>query len=115
MRRFKEELMVLVHLSVGALARATELTSIMSRNPMPGRGRRGVIIDDGLVKFVQGYSKKFRSRKELEIVYRYVPEEVGDLVVYLMWLVEPFVKTIRVMARGETRSTPFMWEPPPKE
>jgi hypothetical protein len=115
-RQFKEELMVLVHLSAGAPARATELTSIMSRNPMPGRGRRGIMIDDGLVKFVQGYSKKFRSRKELEIVHRYVPNEVGELVVYFMWLVEPFVKVIRATARGETKSTPFMWEPPlPKE
>ena len=114
-RQFKEELMVLVHLSAGAPARATELTSIMSRNPIPGRGRRGIMIDDGLVKFVQGYSKKFRSRKELEIVHRYVPNEVGELVVYFMWLVEPFVKVIRATARGETKSTPFMWEPPPKE
>jgi superfamily II DNA helicase RecQ len=114
-RQFKEELMVLVHLSAGAPARATELTSIMSRNPTPGRGRRGVIIDNGLVKFVQGYSKKFRSRKELEIVHRYVPNEVGELVVYFMWLVEPFIKMIRATARGDTKSTPFIWEPPPKE
>jgi len=114
-RQFKEELMVLVHLFAGAPARATELTSIMSRNPTPGRGRRGIIVDDGLVKFVQGYSKKFRSRKELEIVHRYVPNEVGELVVYFMWLVEPFVKMIRATARGETKSTPFMWEPPPRE
>jgi hypothetical protein len=51
-RQFKEELIVLVHLSAGTPARATELTSIISRNPTPGRGRRGIIIDDGLVKFV---------------------------------------------------------------
>jgi hypothetical protein len=107
-RQFKEELMVLVHLSAGAPARATELTSIMSRNPTPGRGRRGIIIDDGLVKFVQGYSKKFRSRRELEIVHRYVPNEVGELVVYFMWLVEPFVKMIRATTRGKSRSTPFI-------
>lgn len=114
-RQFKEELLVLVHLSAGAPARATELTSIMSVNPVPGRGRRGIIIDNGLVKFVQGYSKKFRSRKELEIVHRYVPGEVGELVVYFMWLVGPFVRTIRAAARNETKGTPFMWEPPPKE
>jgi len=58
-RQFKEELMVLVHLSAGALARATELTSIMSRNLTPRRRRRGIIVDNGLIKFVQGYSKKF--------------------------------------------------------
>ena len=51
-RQFKEELMVLVYLSVGTPARATELTSIISRNLIPGRGRRGIMINDGLVKFV---------------------------------------------------------------
>jgi superfamily II DNA helicase RecQ len=114
-RQFKEELLVLVHLTAGAPARATELTSIMSRNGTPGRGRRGIFIDDGLVKFVPGYNKKFRSRQELEIVHRYVPDEVGQLVVYFMWLVEPFVKVIRSVARNETQSTPFMWQPPVKE
>jgi superfamily II DNA helicase RecQ len=114
-RQYKEEEVALVHLDAGAPARATELTSIMRYNPMPGRGRRGIIIEDGLVKFVQGYNKKFRSRKELEIVHRYVPNEIGELVVYGLWLVDPFVKVIRAMARNETQCTPFMWEPPPKE
>jgi len=60
-RRFKEELMVLVHLSAGAPARATELLSIRHTNGVEARNQRGVFIDNGTVSFVTAYHKGFSA------------------------------------------------------
>jgi hypothetical protein len=44
-RRWKEEMVVLVHMSAGAPARATELVSIQQVNGENARCHRGVMID----------------------------------------------------------------------
>jgi hypothetical protein len=66
-RRWKEEMLVLVHMSAGAPARATELVSIQQVN-----------------------SENARCH-----VHRFVPQEVGELVVYYLWLIEPFVRILQ--------------------
>jgi hypothetical protein len=53
--------MVLVHLSVGAPARATELLSIRHINGVEARNQRGVFIDNGTVSFVTAYHKGFSA------------------------------------------------------
>ena len=53
--------MVLVHLSAGALARATELLSIRHTNGVEARNQRGVFIDNGTVSFVTAYHKGFSA------------------------------------------------------
>ena len=80
-RRFKEELIVLVHLSAGAPARATELISIHQENGEEARSQRGIFMDDGMVSFVTSYHKGFSASQKSKVVHRYVPREVGELVV----------------------------------
>lgn len=114
-RRFKEELLVLVHMSAGAPARATELISIHRENGPEARSQRGVFIDDGMVSFVTSYHKGFGKSQDAKIIHRYVPREVGELVVYYMWLVEPFVQQLQTMSRDRMEFTPWFWEPRPDE
>jgi hypothetical protein len=80
-RRFKEELLALVHLSGGAPARATELLSTRQTNGPEARSQRGIFIDDGTVSFVTAYHKGFSASQKSKIIHRYVPKEVGELVV----------------------------------
>ena len=80
-RRFKEELIVLVHMTAGAPARATELISIMRENGPSARSQRGVFIHHGMVVFVTDYHKGFSASQNFKIVHRSVPREVGELVV----------------------------------
>jgi hypothetical protein len=56
-RRFKETLFALVHLSAGGPARGTEITSIQCENSAEGVGHRGVSVEGGLVSFVSTYHK----------------------------------------------------------
>lgn len=114
-RQFKEELFVLVHLSAGAPARGTELITVMHRNPQQGRGQRGVFIDDGMVVFATSYHKNYQHSKTKKPIQRYLPEEVGELLVYYLWLVEPFMRIIQLMAREQVEASDFIWEPKNEE
>ena len=123
-RRFKEELMVLVHLSAGAPARATELLSIRHTNGVEARNQRGVFIDNGTVSFVTAYHKGFSASQKAKIIHRYVPREVGELVVQFLWLIQPFIEQLQAAVTGEAeagdvgRSDGFqgwIWEPHPEE
>jgi hypothetical protein len=85
-RRFKEGLFALVYLSVGAPARGTEITSILCENDASGVGYWGVFVEGGLVAFVTTYYKGYSFSKHVKTIYRYVPREVSELVVYFLAL-----------------------------
>ena len=113
-RRWKEELLVLVHMSAGAPARATELVSVQQVNGENARCHRGIMIDQGMVAFITSYHKGFSASQSQKCVHRFVPQEVGELVVYYLWLIEPFVRILQ-SSRGQMTFSSWLWEPAPEE
>ena len=87
--RFQELLWGLMHLCGGQPARAPELLGMRWKNTAYG-GVRNIFIEEGLVAFVATYHKGYRSSGNIKIVHRYLPREVGELLVYYLWLVLPF-------------------------
>ena len=114
-RQFKEELFTLAHLSAGAPARGTELITVMHRSPQQGRGERGVFVDDGMVVFATSYHKNYQHSKTKKPIQRYLPEEVGELLVYYLWLVEPFVRLLQTATRDRVDWSDYIWEPKNEE
>jgi hypothetical protein len=114
-RKFKEELIVLVHMSAGAPARATELISIQRENGADARSQRGIFIDDGLAAFVTSYHKGYSASQSTKVIHRFVPREVGEVVVYYLWLVEPVERMLRCHTQGRYAVSPWVWEPAPEE
>jgi superfamily II DNA helicase RecQ len=114
-RQFKEELFTLAHLSAGAPARGTELITVMHRSPQQGRGERGVFVDDGMVVFATSYHKNYQHSKTKKPIQRYLPEEVGELLVYYLWLVEPFVRILQTATRDRVEWSDYIWEPKNEE
>ena len=51
-----------------------------------------MFVDNGLVSFVTLYNKT-----GIKVIHRYVPREVSELVVYYLWLVQPFVRALQKM------------------
>jgi len=90
---FKEKLAVLVHITSGQPARGPELLSIRHRNTAAG-GQRNVFIEDGLVALVTRYHKGFYASGDAKVIHRYVPRAVGELIVWYIWLVVPFVEQL---------------------
>jgi hypothetical protein len=72
-RRFKETLFALVHLSRGGPARGTEITSIQCKNSAEGVRHRGVFVNAGLVSFVATYHKGYDFSKKVKAIHRYMP------------------------------------------
>ena len=78
--RFKEQLWVLAHLTSGQPARGTEVLSIRWRNT-PAGGVRNVFIEQRQVALVTAYHKGYHAQNSVKIVHRYLPQEVGALLI----------------------------------
>jgi superfamily II DNA helicase RecQ len=111
--RFRKALLVLVHMTGGQPARGTELVTVRYRNA-GGKGEtRGLFIEDGLVVLMTQYHKGLSTSGKQKVVHRYVPREVGELVVYYIWLALPFWYTlVRVcVGKGAADESDYIWEP----
>jgi hypothetical protein len=78
---FREKLAVLMHFSGGQPARGLEILSVRHSNTMQG-GHRNIFIKDRMVVFVTRYHKGYNVSGDVKIIHRYLPREVGELVVW---------------------------------
>jgi hypothetical protein len=56
----------------------------MYKNGQDSRAQRGVFLNDGIVEMVISYYKGFSFSKKVKIIHRYLPQEVGKLVVFFL-------------------------------
>ncbi|KAH8586488.1 hypothetical protein B0O99DRAFT_702040 [Bisporella sp. PMI_857] len=62
-----------------------------------------------MVAFLTGYYKGYRSSSNIKIIHRYLPREVGELLVYYLWLVLLFHEKLQWESRGRRCNSPFLW------
>jgi hypothetical protein len=79
--RFLEHLLLLVHLTLGQPTRGIEIISLRHVNTTH---HRNVFIEDGLVTIVTSYHKGYTCTGSTKIIHRYLPNEVGELLVYYL-------------------------------
>lgn len=91
---FRGQLLVLMHMTGGQPARGPEILSVQHTNTVQG-GHRNLFIEDGMVVFMTRYHKGFEYHGDVKIIHRYLPREVGELVVWYEWLVLPFVQRMQ--------------------
>ena len=107
--RFLERLLLLVHITSGQPSRATETLSLRHENTVEG-GHRNVFIEDGLVSTVTSYHKGYSVTGSTKIIHRYLPNEIGEVLVYYLWLIRPFVRNLRRLGlREQVPHNPFVW------
>ena len=85
-----EYLLLLVHLTLGQPARGTEILSIRFQNTVHGH-HRNIFVDSGMISTVTSYHKGYSVTGSTKIIHRFLPKEVGELLVYYLWLVQPFL------------------------
>jgi superfamily II DNA/RNA helicase len=105
---FRAQLLVLMHMTGGQPARGPEILSVQHQNT-PGGEHRNLFIEDGLVVFVTRYSKQYMLTGDVKVIHRYLPREVGELVVWYLWLVLPFVQLIEAMLRPGWEASAYLW------
>ncbi|KAJ5557941.1 hypothetical protein N7513_003527 [Penicillium frequentans] len=108
--QFLERLLVLIHIISGQPLRAPELICIRHSNTPEGR-HRNMIMENGLVSIVTSYHKSQSITNSIKLIHRYLPREVSELVVYYLWLIQPFTETASMFARGSDHRirSPFFW------
>lgn len=109
---FREKMAVLVHIAQGQPARWLELASVRHSNTVKG-GHRNMFIDDGMVAIATRYHKGYHLSGDVKIIHRYLPREVGELVVYYMWLVLPFQQQLEAMVWEKEVMSSHMWPTDP--
>jgi superfamily II DNA helicase RecQ len=109
---FREKLAVLVHIVGGQPARGPEILSVRHSNTVKG-GHRNIFIEDGMVVFVTRYHKGYAVGGDVKIIHRYLPQEVGELVVWYLWLVLPFQQRLEAMVWEKEAMSSHMWPADP--
>lgn len=107
---FLRRLLLLVHITGGQPARGTELLTLRWRNSSHSEVRN-IFIENGLVSFVTSYHKNYSASNTTKIIHRYLPPEVGDLLVYYVWLVVPFLEQLHILTPIPGLGDPgsFLW------
>lgn len=105
---FLKRLLLLVHMTSGQPARGTELLSLRHSNTMQGH-HRNIFIDNGMVSTVTSWHKGYSVTGSTKIIHRYLPNQVGELLVYYLWVVLPFWQELEVLALRRTGPpSPFL-------
>lgn len=78
-----------MHICGGQPARGPEILTIRHSNTAEG-GHRNIFLEDRLMVFVTRYYKGYTLSGDVKIIYRYLPRDMGELLVQYLWLVLPF-------------------------
>jgi superfamily II DNA helicase RecQ len=104
-----EKLLILIHMTGGQPARARELLSIRYCNTEKG-GHRSIFIENGLMVIVTYYHKGYNITGTEKIIHRYLPEEVGDILLQYIWLVLPLRQQFdKMVFKKEGIKSSFLW------
>lgn len=93
---FLRSLLLLIHMTGGQPARGSELLVLRWRNSETC-DVRNITIENGMVCFVTSYYKNYSTTNSTKIIHRYLPAEVGELLVYYIWLVIPFLEQLHIL------------------
>jgi DEAD/DEAH box helicase len=104
---FRELLLVLMHLTAGQPARSTELINLRYKNTK--NGVRNIFLESGLVCILTTYHKNIMQANAIKLIYRYLPREVGDLLVRYLSMVLPFWSCIQSSKTGNKVRSPYLW------
>ena len=90
---FLDLLLLLVHICSGQPARGTETPGLRYRNTAT---HRNVFLEHGLVSTVTVWHKGYTATGSTKIIHRYLPREVGELLIYYLLLIRPFPEAIEL-------------------
>jgi superfamily II DNA helicase RecQ len=62
-----------------------------------------------MVVFVTRYHKGYQMSGDVKIIHRYLPQEVGELLVKYLWLVLPFQQQMEALVWGKETIAAYMW------
>jgi hypothetical protein len=71
---------------------------------------RNLFIEGGLVSTVITYYKGYNITGSIKIIHRYLLKEVGELLIYYLWIIQPFCRKLELLAlHNASIPSPFIW------
>ena len=106
-KEYLKLLLALMHVTGGQPARGTEITNLtyVNTSHMP----RNISIYRGLVCFSTTYHKGMIHTGKLKRIFRFLPQPVGEALVYYLWLVLPFWQQMKGAVTAATTTSPHLW------
>ena len=101
-------LLVLMHMSGGGPGRSAEILNLRIWNTRQG-GTRNIFIYHKMVCTMTKYHKKYLATDKLNVIYRFLPREVGELLIWYLWLVLPFWQAINSVTQQADYANPFLF------
>jgi hypothetical protein len=102
------------HFSGGQPSRVPEILSIRHRNTSNG-GIRNIGVEQGMMFYAPRTHKNYMQTGNMKIVHHWLPREVGELMMYYLWLVLPFWEKVQISVDPDFRGSPFIWGSPALE
>jgi RecQ family ATP-dependent DNA helicase len=106
--KFRELLWMLMHMVAGQPARTTEMMWIRLVNTVNG-GLRNIFAHNRMMCFATSYHKGYRNTGQAKVIHRYLPREIGELLVWYMWLILGFWQEVQGIIKDADRRSPFLW------
>ena len=78
---FREKLLVLMHMGGGQPGRGPKILSCRQSNTARGE-QRNIFVEQGLMVYVTQYHKGYVQKGDIKVIYRYLPREIGELLIY---------------------------------
>ena len=111
-QQFRTKLCLLCHITAGQPARIPELLSVRWQNSAEG-DHRNIFVENGLVSLVTRYHKGYSTTSDMRVIHRYLPREVGTILLQYLWLIQPFFERLELWYGRTTSISPFLWSPDP--
>lgn len=108
LEQFRERMWVVMHMVAGQPARSAETLGIRYANTGHG-GVRNIFAHNGMICLVMSYHENTRSASEAKVIHRYLPREVGELLVWYLWLTLPFWQQVQGIVKQADIRSPFLW------
>lgn len=81
--KYREKLLMLIHVIDEQLARASKLLSVRHSNIIKEK-HRNVFVKDELMMFVTRYHKNYVVSEDVKMIHRYLSREVRELMMYYL-------------------------------
>ena len=108
LEQFRERMWMVMHMVAGQPARSAEILGIRYINTVHG-GVRNILAHNGMICLVMSDHDNTRSTSEARVIHRYLPREVGELLVWYLWLALPFWQEVQGIVKQADIRSPFLW------
>lgn len=109
---FREKMAALAQMALGQPFRGPELMSVCHSNTVQG-GHRGLFYENGLIVVASRYHKGYTISGDIKIIHRYMPREIGELLVWYLWLVLPFTQRLEALVWEKEAISSHLWPADP--